>query len=225
MAVASLVLGVLSLPTFGCLFVGAAAGVVLGIVALTRASREPAVYGGKGMAIAGIATSALSLLVAIPLAILAAIAIPSLLRARANANEAAALRDVKAFAVAEGIYRGTSGGTYGPPECLADPAVCLPEHEGPGLIDAELASRSVASGYRRTFHPGPPASAADSAPGSPFATGRLSGFAYTAVPVEKGRTGNRAFCADGSGRVCAAPSGEMDASSGACPPAPECADL
>lgn len=225
MAIASLVLGVLSIPTFGCLFVGAAAGIVLGIVALTRANREPHVYGGKGMAIAGIATSALSLVVAIPLAIIAAIAIPSLLRARTSANEAVALRHVKAFAVAEGIYRGTSGGTYGPPECLADPVVCLPEYEGPALLDAELASASVMSGYRRAFHPGPAASVADSAPGSPFATGRLAGFAYTAVPVEKGRTGNRAFCADASGRVCAAASGDVDAASGACPPPPECADL
>ena len=225
MAVASLVLGVLSIPTFGCLVVGAVAGIVLGFLALTRANRDPQEYGGKGIAIAGIATSVMSLLIGIPVAILAAIAIPSLLRARVNANEATALRDVKAFAVAEGLYRGTSGGAYGPPECLADPALCLPEYEGPGLIDAELASGSVTSGYRRTFHPGPAASAASSAPGSPFATGRLAGFAYTAVPVDKGRTGNRAFCADASGRVCAAASGEIDASSGACPPAPECADL
>lgn len=225
MAIASLTLGVLSIPTFGCLIVGAAAGVVLGILALTRANREPEVYGGKGIAIAGIAASALSLLVAIPLAILAAIAIPSLLRARTNANEAVALRHVKAFAVAESIYRGTSGGTYGPPECLADPAVCLPGYDGPALLDADLASDSVVSGYRRTFHPGPSASVSESAPGSPFATRRLSSFAYTAVPVERGRTGNRAFCADASGRVCAAASGEVEAASGACPPPPECADL
>lgn len=213
LAIGSLILGILSIPTFGCLIVGAVAGVVLGIVALMRANREPHVHGGKGMAIAGIATSALSLLIVIPLGILAAIAIPSLLRARVSANEAATIGDVRTMISAEAAYQSVSGGYYGPPRCLAAPTACLPAYSGPTLLHPDLASATVKNGYRRTFHPGPGAS------------DNLESFAYTAVPVEPGKTGNRAFCGDSSGRVCAVKSGEIDAAAGACPPSPDCPDL
>ena len=225
MAIASLVLGILSIPTFGCLIVGAVAGVVLGIVALTRANREPQLYGGKGLAIAGIATSALSMLIVIPLGIIAAIAIPSLLRARVSANEAATIGDIRTVISAEAAYQSVSGGFYGPPPCLATPTACVPAYSGPTFLDPALASATVKSGYRRTFHPGPAASVTASAPGSPFATGSLEGFAYTAVPVEPGKTGARSFCGDASGRVCAVRTGAIDASAGACPSSPACPDL
>jgi type IV pilus assembly protein PilA len=211
LAIASLVLGILSVPTFGCLIVGAVAGVVLGIVALTRANREPQLYGGQGMAIAGIATSALSLLLVIPIGIIAAIAIPSLLRARVSANEAATIGDIRAVISAEAAYQSASGGFYAPPLCLAEPATCLPAYSGPGFLDRELASATVKNGYRRTFHAGPAVPASPGTPGVPAQTGSLEGFAYTAVPVEPGRTGRRGFCGDASGRVCYTPAGTAPA--------------
>src|SRR5262249_18789190 len=95
LATASLVLGLLSLPSLGLLGLGAILSIVLGIVALVKANNAPAEYGGKGRAIVGIACGAISVLV-MPavLGIVAAIAIPSLLRARVSANEAAAIGDV-----------------------------------------------------------------------------------------------------------------------------------
>ncbi len=54
MAIAALVCGILGL---GCLPVGIV-GIVLGIVALVRISREPRRYRGTGMAIGGICTGA-----------------------------------------------------------------------------------------------------------------------------------------------------------------------
>src|SRR5204863_8967309 len=62
-AIASLILGILSLPTAGLLLLGAMVRVVLGVVALVKASREPGRYAGKGMAVAGIVLSGLSILV------------------------------------------------------------------------------------------------------------------------------------------------------------------
>jgi len=224
MAIASLVLGVLALPTLGCLGIGALIAIVLGIVALTRASREPHVYGGTGFAIGGIVAAALSLVVAIPIGgIVAAIAIPSLLRARQSGNEAAAIGDVRAFVSGEAAYQGASGGYYGPPECLARPAGCLSAYSGPPLLDASLASLEEKAGYRREFHPGSTVDAA--LDGSKVPPKSLTSFAYVAVPVKAGQTGVRSFCGDASGRVCAVPSGPVDASGGECPAPPECTDL
>ncbi|MCI0393061.1 MAG: DUF4190 domain-containing protein [Acidobacteria bacterium] len=78
LAITSLVLGIISIPTLGLLGVGAIAAIVLGVVALKRAKKEPAIYGGKGMAIAGIITSVVSLLMIAVIGIMAAIAVPKL---------------------------------------------------------------------------------------------------------------------------------------------------
>jgi type II secretory pathway pseudopilin PulG len=78
LAVASLVLGIISIPTLGLLGVGAITAIVLGVIALNRSKKEPATHGGKGMAIAGIITSAFSLLLTAVFGILAAIAVPKL---------------------------------------------------------------------------------------------------------------------------------------------------
>src|SRR5687768_14371196 len=104
-AIASLVLGILSLPTIGILLVGAMLSVILGVAALVKARDQPAEYGGRSMAIAGIVLSALSIVVMpFVLGIGAAIAIPSFLRARVSANEAAAIADVRAVVIAEIRY-------------------------------------------------------------------------------------------------------------------------
>ncbi len=225
MATASLVIGILSIPTFGCLGIGALLSIVLGVVALTRANREPQVYGGKGLAIGGIAAGALSLLVGVPLAgCVAAIAIPSLLRARVSANEAAAIGDIRTVISAEAAYTTASGGSYGPPACLAEPRQCLPAYSGPRFLDPELASAEVKNGYRRTFHPGSSAPVASSPAGAPFSTGSLEGYAYVAVPEKVGQTGVRGFCGDASGRICFTTDGSApEVSDGAC--APGCQDL
>ena len=59
LAIASLVIGILSVPTLGCLGVGAVLSIVLGITALVRAGRDPREYGGRGFAIGGIVASAI----------------------------------------------------------------------------------------------------------------------------------------------------------------------
>jgi type II secretory pathway pseudopilin PulG len=212
LAIASLVLGILSLPTLGCLGVGALVSVALGVLALVKANREPHVYGGKGLAIGGIVASALSLLVAIPLGgIVAAIAIPSLLRARVSANESAAIGDIRTVISAQAAYQASNCGAYGPPECLATPSApgCLTDYTGPTFLDAQLASLQVKSGYRRTFHPGNPLTADTGCPGAKG----LESFAFVAVPDSR-QTGVRAFCGDSSGVVCSTLDGTIPNASG-----------
>lgn len=223
MAITSLVLGILSVPSLGCLGIGALLGVVLGIVALVRANREPEVYGGKGFAIGGIVASALSLVVMIPLAgIVAAIAIPSLLRARVSANEAATIGDIRTVISAEAAYQSVSGGYYGPPECLAAPSTCLPAYSGPTFLDPTLASATTKSGYRRTFHPG--AAIAAGPDGAAAPRGSHESFAYVAVPENRGQTGVRGFCGDSTGRICYTTDGSEPAVvGGSCDP--RCPDL
>jgi signal peptidase I len=64
LAAASLVIGLVSILTLGLFLVGAIVGLILGLVALRRAQRDPAQYGGAGYAIGGITMSAVGLVLA-----------------------------------------------------------------------------------------------------------------------------------------------------------------
>ncbi len=205
-AVASLVLGLLSLPTLGLLGIGALLSITFGIVALVKAGQQPETYGGKGLAIAGIAASALSFVMIPFIGIIAAIAIPSLLRARVSANEAATIGDLRTVVSAEVAYQSANAGSFGTLECLATPARCIPNYAatGPTFLDAETVA-PMRHGYARTFHRGPPAGSG-SEPAS--SSSGLKSFAYVAVPVTWNRTGTRAFCADSTGQVCYATGGQ-----------------
>jgi type II secretory pathway pseudopilin PulG len=214
-AVASLVLGILSLPTIGLLGVGAMAAVVLGVVALVKARNAPGEYGGSGLAIAGIVLAALSIVV-MPfiIGIVAAIAIPSFLRARISANESAVIGDIRTVISAEAAYQTVNGGYYDRLECLAEPAGCIPAYSGPAVLNPEVARAATKNGYRRVFHDGPAVSPRPAAV-SPTS---MTSFAYVGVPDQKGTTGVRAFCGEASGRICYRVDGLMPEDlPGACP--------
>lgn len=138
----------------------------------------------------------------------AAVAIPSLMRARVSANEAAAIGDVRAVLSAEMAFSASSGGSYGDLGCLAAPGTCIDGYGGPAFLDAGLAGATEKSGYRRGFQGGPAAARPRS----------FEGFAYTATPITVGQTGTRSFCGDASGLVCFDPTGaELVPQQGACP--------
>ena len=217
LAIASLILGILGLPTVGLVLIGAMLGIVLGVVALVKARNAPAEYGGKGMAVAGIALSVISIVVMpFVLGIIAAIAIPSLLRARVSANESATLGDVRSVAAAEAAYQSINAGYYDTLECLAAPSRCVPGHSGPALMDGALATTTEKNGYRRTFHAGPPPDMPD--PSKPVSPSSMTAFAYVAVPVQPGKTGVRSFCVDATGHVRAQGDGSApEIVDGVCP--------
>ncbi|HKA22455.1 MAG TPA: DUF4190 domain-containing protein [Blastocatellia bacterium] len=102
---AALVTGIVSILTCGGLLVGPITGITLGIVALKKIKRDPAHYAGKGLAIAGIVTSACS-----PLpGIMAAIAIPNLLTSQQARHETAAFTEVQTIGRQQVLYSVTKG--------------------------------------------------------------------------------------------------------------------
>lgn len=131
MAIASLVFGILGFP-FVSMFLGGIVsvilamifgaagaiagisifllmiplGLVLGIVAVCRANKKPDVYGGKGLAIAGIICSACGILI---MPVVAAIAVPNLLAARKAANEGSAIAVLRTISDAEEKYMTAKG--------------------------------------------------------------------------------------------------------------------
>ena len=166
LAVASLVLGIISLPTLGVLGVGALAGVGLGVIALMRAKRQPLEYGGRGLAIGGIVTSVLSLVLAVPIGIVAAIAVPNLLAARRSANEASAIHSMRRLIEAEQTFISTVG--------AGERFGNMNE-----LREADLIDEKLAGGFVNDYH---------------FTLTVLDGsFAVSASPVKYPADGTRSF--------------------------------
>lgn len=183
LAVFSLVLGVINLLTIGLLGVGAILGIVLAVVAMNRVKRDPFVYGGKELATAGLVTSVLSLVMIVPIGIIAAIAIPNLLASRRAANEAGTIAVIRKIHSAQAIYQATEGaGQFGTLEQLA----------ASNLIDPEVAS-GVRYGYRFNVEL---TNGLDYEPG----------FEITSVPVSYPNSGRRSFFLNETGVIHAADS-------------------
>ena len=142
--------------------------------------------------------------------IVAAIALPALLRARMSANEASAIGTVRMLQVAELTYASQNGGAYGSLECLTAPSVCLAAAPNAPFASADVLA-SERAGYTFEFYPGTPADPA-AKPGASLQT-----FAFVAIPATPGSTGVRSFCTDSTGLVCHRQNGVLSVTSGMCP--------
>jgi prepilin-type N-terminal cleavage/methylation domain-containing protein len=143
------------------------------------------------------------LIVVAIIGIIAAIAIPSLLRARVSANESATIGDIRSVISAQAAYHSANGGWYASDmNCLNAPtaAGCIPAYptNGPTFLDPNLVARTAKSGYNRSFATGPTATVNTAISGSSSA----SAYAYTAWPVTLGQSGVRSFGGDSSGIIC-----------------------
>jgi type IV pilus assembly protein PilA len=135
--------------------------------------------------------------------IIAAIAIPNLLRARMAANESSAVASIRTINTGQITYNSTypTVGFGGSLAVLGGVAPCTPSSTTACLIDSVLAA-GVKSGYTFTTA---------SAGGPPAVT-----YFATGVPVTLNQTGIRSFCSFEDAVVRVQPTGAAIASEAAC---------
>jgi len=173
-AIASLVFGLLFFIPFA--FVAA---IVFGHVALSEIKKSAGRLKGEGIAIAGLVLGYMWI-VSIPvILIVAAIAIPNLLRARMAANESLAVASVRTLNTAEASY-STDHPSAGYTCSLSDLS---------SLVDSKLVSGRK-NGYVFQLS-GCTANA----------NGAIVKYQVAAYPVTANTTGTRAFCSDESGVI------------------------
>lgn len=186
--------------------------------------RQAGIESSGAVVVAVVLVAAMLVLPAL-LGIVAAIAIPSLLRAKVSANESGTLGNLRTLAAAQEAYRQANGGSYeGQPRCLAIPAQCLPGYSGRTFLEESLAAERVTRyGYVLRFFPGP-AAPTDATRQSPTS---VTSFVWIAQPLNFPQTGVRSFCIDHSGMICASsenlPLRSQDGSG--CPVGPSCEPL
>ena len=113
LAVTSLILGILACCCFG--FLTGIPAIILGIITLSRTSRDPARYGGRGMGIAGLTTGAIgSALCVIAIPVFFAILLPSLGRARELANRSYDAASLRRLGNAFTTYASDNAGAFPP---------------------------------------------------------------------------------------------------------------
>lgn len=109
LAIASLVLGILGIFT-SCMPVLGLTALILGIIALVKASNRPAEYGGKGLAVAGVSLGGISLVLMPVMFMMIAIMLPSLSKARDMAKRAVCAANLggtgKGLAIYANQYKG-----------------------------------------------------------------------------------------------------------------------
>lgn len=138
------------------------------------------------------------LIVVAIIGLIAAIAIPSLLRARVSANEAATIGDIRTVLSAEYTYHSANSGHYGVLTCLSTPSdvACIPGYAltAPTFLDFEITNLAIPkTGYTRnaTYLPAPPGADA----------GDRDSYCFQARPLVVNRTGIRSMGGDASGVV------------------------
>ena len=129
--------------------------------------------------------------------VIGAIAIPSLMRARINADEGSAIATLRAVNTAQASYVGTAGnGGYA--VLLATLATPCPTTSHAFLSPDLAIDPAIKAGYRVTL-----AAATGSVAGPPDcnATPTRTGFYSTAVPLDAGVSGHRAFASTAEGAI------------------------
>ena len=142
------------------------------------------------------------LIVVAIIGIIAAIAVPGLLRARMSGNEASAIGSLRAINSAEASY-STAAGSGGYATALAVLSAACPG-SSQGFISPDLKSDpSVKSGYSIALL----TAGAAAGPADCNAAGTQFNYYVTGAPVAVGTTGNRGFSTGAAGTIFYTPNG------------------
>jgi type IV pilus assembly protein PilA len=180
----------------------AIAAVVLGHLALSDIKKSAGRLAGQGMAVAGLVLGYIQLALLPFILIIAAIAIPNILRARMAANEASAVGTLRTYNTAMVTYASACPDVGYPPSL---------ENLGPGsrdcnhlsVVDASLAEQTpVKNGYHFIYRQ----------VGISDGSARTR-YALAADPVAPGTSGVRHFYTDESGVIRYSLEGGADANS------------
>jgi type IV pilus assembly protein PilA len=196
-AVASLTCGFLFF-----FFPAAIAAIILGHLSLGDIRKSAGRLKGHGVAVGGLVLGYLGVVMIPVILIVAAIAIPNLLRSRMAANEASAVASLRTINRAAITYSQTYGNGY-PANLEVLTGSDTPSCDHAGLIDGELAS-GTRNGYLFSYQPtsGPlPQSVASSSVATGCTVPGAAGFAVTADPIARGVTGQRSFFVDQTGVI------------------------
>ena len=140
--------------------------------------------------------------------IIAAIAIPNLLRAKISANESSAVGSIRTVNTSEVSYATTYGTGYAPALTnLGGATPCTASAATACLIDPFLGA-GTKSGYSFKALPNT---------GAGTTTNPFTGVEVTGNPLSVGTSGQRSFCSDQSGVIRFDPAGAvMGTGAGAC---------
>ena len=145
--------------------------------------------------------------------IIAAIAIPNMLRARMAANQASGLSNLRTITSASIVYSSTYGNGF-PPDLVTLGGLGAPNCNAAVLLDETLTVPPFTkSGYQMDYQPqGPPIANPPAACGAPG----FNGYLTTATPVVVGQTGTASYCSDEPGVIHFDPLGVKAPSPAAC---------
>jgi type IV pilus assembly protein PilA len=168
--------------------VSAIVAVILGHLALADIKRSAGRLTGRGMAIGGLVTGYIGASLVF-LMIVAAIAIPSLLRARIAANEASAIASLRTYNRAMVTYSNACP-DIGYPASLPSLGPGTKDCNRLDVVSEQLAAPfPVRDGYRFVYTP------------LRDVNRIVKGYQLSAVPVRPGRTGARYFFTDQTGVI------------------------
>ena len=186
-AIASLLLGLLSLACLG--FLTGIPAIILGHISRSDIKKSMGRLKGEGMALAGLTMGYVG--VALFILIIAAIAIPNLLRSRIAANESNAAGNIRTINTAEVVYATNypQVGFSSSLGALGGRNPCNPSPTTACLLEQDLAS-GERSGYRFTYE-------AKDTNGDQV----MDAYFVQTVPIGQGQTGVRSFCSDESGVI------------------------
>lgn len=184
-AIASLICGI-----FFFVLPSAIVAIILGHLSYSEIGKSLGRIRGRGIALVGLILGYFGVAFIPFILIIAAIAIPNLLRAKMAANEASVVGSLRSYQYAMGVYASKCP-RIGFPKSLANLGPGRGDCERADLLDQSLgADQPVKFGYY--FH---------YVVAEPDDIGQVTSFVITADPVDEGKTGSRHFYIDQSGLI------------------------